>query len=132
MDIKPEIEKAGAQLVAIGTGNQMFAKGFVEGVPFTGDVYRDPPAATFKAMNLTRLGYWEVMKRFFFNLSSLSWSQENKEKYPTSNMEGDGLQTGAVYVIATDGTIKYQFIENDNEVDVFADTEAIKKALLDL
>eukprot|EP01134_Creolimax_fragrantissima_P004135 CFRG4135T1 len=129
MDLEPQIENAGARLVAIGTGNQFFANSFKDGLPFSGDVYRDPEALTFKAMNLKRLSYWEVISRFFFSFASLSFAKTMKEKYPTSNMEGDGLQTGAVYVISKEGEIKYAFIEDESAPDVFADNDAIEKAL---
>lgn len=61
MDIKPEIEAAGARLVAVGNGSAYFAKQFVEGLKFPSDaVYLDKDSAVFKELNLPRLGLLAV------------------------------------------------------------------------
>jgi hypothetical protein len=61
MDIKPQIEAAGARLVAIGNGSAYFAKQFAEGLPFPADaVFIDKDSAVYKELNLPRLGFLSV------------------------------------------------------------------------
>lgn len=129
MDIKPQIDQLGAKLVAVGTGSQLFAKKFQEGLAFPGDVYRDPDAAIFKELKLPRLGMMATMARFFLNPSALMFYNSLKGKYAASDMEGDGQQTGGVFVISPEGKILYGFKENDADPETFADNKAILAAL---
>jgi hypothetical protein len=55
------------------------------------------------------------MARFFLNPSALGFYNTLKGKYPTSNMEGDGQQTGGVFVISPEGKLLYSFKEGDHE-----------------
>jgi len=124
------VNQLGYKLVAVGTGNRFFAKGFIEALPWTGSVLLDPQANAFKAANLPRWGLGAVIWRFFMGWSVLSFGKKLKAKHPKSNMEGDGLQSGGVYVLGKgDKTdVLFEFREADNPVDVFADNEAILAA----
>lgn len=55
------------------------------------------------------------MARFFLSTSALRWYNSNKSNYATSNLEGDGNQTGGVFVISPEGKMLYSFKENDND-----------------
>jgi hypothetical protein len=57
----------------------------------------------------------QVMARFFLNPSALGFYNTLKGKYPTSNMEGDGQQTGGVFVISPEGKLLYSFKEGNHE-----------------
>ena len=69
------------------------------------------------------------MARFFLNPSALSSYNGFKSKYGAADMEGDGQQTGGVFVISPEGKMLYSFKESDHDPDVFADNKAIVAAL---
>lgn len=52
MNILPQLDQLGAKLVALGPGTHNFAKKFKEGLSFPGEVYRDPDAKVYEALNL--------------------------------------------------------------------------------
>jgi len=137
MDIKPRLDETGAKIVAIGNGSAAFAKKFRDGLPFQGDIYLDPEAKTFQALNLRRLSMWEIMTRFLMSFSAIAFSRSISARYQSSDMQGDGMQTGGIFVVGSDPKdltrkkILYAFVESENNVDAFADTEAIVKACRD-
>eukprot|EP01115_Flamella_aegyptia_P013716 TRINITY_DN7459_c0_g1_i1.p1 TRINITY_DN7459_c0_g1~~TRINITY_DN7459_c0_g1_i1.p1 ORF type:complete len:172 (+),score=44.92 TRINITY_DN7459_c0_g1_i1:201-716(+) len=121
----------GVDLVAVGNGNTLFAKGFKEGIPFEGEVLIDETSTVFQKASLPRLSVWQTLKRFLMNLSLLSLYSSLGNDYPNSNLNGDGQQTGAVYVLGPgkDSKILYSFRENDNDPETFADIDAILEAV---
>jgi len=135
MAIKPQLDEKGIPLIGIGTGSKFFARKFKEGLPFTGQVYIDPEALTFKAKGLRRLSIWEVAQRFVLSLKALSFYKSISSKYAYSDTEGDGQQTGGVYVLGPDPSqpgkkkLLYTFNEVDHDPTEFADTNAILNAI---
>lgn len=69
------------------------------------------------------------MARFFLNPSALSFYNNLKGKYPTSNMEGDGQQTGGVFVVSPEGKLLYSFKENDHEPSMFGNATTVESGL---
>uniref|UniRef100_A0A7S4HJE4 Uncharacterized protein n=1 Tax=Vannella robusta TaxID=1487602 RepID=A0A7S4HJE4_9EUKA len=127
MKIKPQLDQLGVRLVAVGTGSKLFAKKFKEGVPFDGEVFLDPEAKTFKAIDLPRLSIWQVTKRFLLNLTAISFYRQISSNYPQSDTKGDGQQTGGVFVVGpgVGEELLFSFRENDAEVEEFASHDDI-------
>jgi len=134
MELKPQLDQMGVSLIGVGTGSKIFGKKFRDLLPFTGEVYIDPECATFKAKGLHRLTAWEVVKRFIVSWTAISFYKTISAKYQSSDTEGDGQQTGGVFVIGPDPShpekkkLLYSFHESEHEVSVFADPEAILAA----
>jgi len=130
MDIKPNLDQMNVRLIAVGNGSANFARKFQNGLPFTGEVYLDPESNTYKALALYRLGKWEVMKRFFFSLTAMTFYKNQAQNYAHADTEGDGQQTGGVFVVGPGRgkQLLYQFRENDHTPEVFADNNAILEA----
>jgi len=132
MALEKDLQAKGVSLVAIGNGSQNFAKKFRSSVNWPGPVFIDKDSAIYKAMGLKRMSKWEVAKRFFLSFSFMSfYRKELSSLSDKSDMEGDGHQTGAVFVVGPgeESDPIYCFREGDNAVDTFADTAAILAAV---
>jgi len=90
----------------------------------------DHDSNAFKALKLPRLTTWQVISRFFFSLTSIKFARSISGLYPQSDLEGDGQQTGGVFVVGPgeDSEIQYKFLEGDHDVDQFADLKEVYKA----
>jgi len=130
MDIKPRLDEMNVRLVAVGNGNANFARKFQNGLPFPGEIYLDPQSKTYQALSLHRLSLWEVTKRFLLSLSSLKFYKESAAKYAAADTEGDGAQTGGVFVVGPGRgkDILFAFKENEHLPEEFADNNAILEA----
>ena len=130
MKFKQQFDQLGVRFIAVGNGSILFAKKFKQSVPFEGEVFIDPQSAAFKAANLPRLTIWQVTKRFILNLTALSFYRGATAKYPGSDVEGDGQQTGGVFVVGPGigGDIYYSFRENETDPTTFANPEEIMAA----
>lgn len=128
MSIKPQLDQLGVRLIAVGTGNKNFAQKFQKGLPFEGEVYLDPEANSFRALSLKRLSVWEVTKRFVLSSTALGFYKKKSKEYASSDVQGDGQQTGGVFVVGPKDRLYYSFIENEHEVTEFANPEDILKA----
>jgi len=126
MQIKPKLDLLGVALIAVGNGSIKWAKKFRRSVGFTGAIYTDPDADCFRAMNLPRLSTWQALKRFI-NGKFFAIYKSTKEKFDLADTEGDGLQTGGVFVVGPGAgrPLSYWFKEVDEDVDEFADLNAI-------
>eukprot|EP01012_Entosiphon_sulcatum_P048921 TRINITY_DN6749_c0_g1_i1.p1 TRINITY_DN6749_c0_g1~~TRINITY_DN6749_c0_g1_i1.p1 ORF type:complete len:182 (+),score=36.65 TRINITY_DN6749_c0_g1_i1:52-597(+) len=129
LELKPELDRLGVKLVCIGNGSAYFAQKFKEGVNWPGDIYLDPDSSIYKALQLKRWSMWEVTKRFFFSSKAIGWAKEFTKKYKSSDLQGDGQQSGGVLVL-TPGVDEPLFFhkEMDAEPTVFADNAAILAA----
>ena len=125
----------GIALVVIGNGSKYFADMFVEALKFTGDVYRDPDSAIFAAWDLIRFDNKQAKTRFF-DPALKSWYQNTigNQGYK-EDMEGDGLQSGAVFGVGAekDGSMEvfFSFREQENLTNTFAKGSAILSACRD-
>jgi len=130
LKIKPQLDQLGVKLIAVGNGNKYFAKKFADGISFDGEVYLDPESKAFAAANLPRLSVWQAVKRFMMNWAALKFFREISPQYANSDLEGDGQQTGGVFVVGPgeNSEVLFEFREFDNEVTQFADHDAILKA----
>eukprot|EP01104_Vermistella_antarctica_P018398 TRINITY_DN678_c0_g2_i1.p2 TRINITY_DN678_c0_g2~~TRINITY_DN678_c0_g2_i1.p2 ORF type:complete len:138 (+),score=28.09 TRINITY_DN678_c0_g2_i1:297-710(+) len=117
----------GVKLVAVGTGSKLFAQGFKKSLPWPDEVFLDPQANVYKAANLERWGLMKTLWRFFTNSAVRKVAGLAGKKYPEANMEGDGQQSGGVFVIApgTPGKILFEFREMDHDPEEFCTSEQI-------
>jgi len=130
MQIKPNLDQLGVPLIVVGNGSKRFAQKFKEGIKFTGEIYLDPESKSFKALSLPRLSAWQAVKRFFFESKTVKFFKSLKKTYQSSDLEGDGQQTGGVFVVGPGigRPMRYVFREHENETDSFADLDAILAA----
>jgi len=120
----------GVPLIAIGNGNKHFATKYKEGIGFSGEIYLDPQSKSFEMLNLHRLSAWETMKRFF-SPKALKTSKELFSKYKNADLQGDGQQTGGVFVVGpgVGQPLRFSFYENEHDTDTFANNDDILAAL---
>jgi hypothetical protein len=134
MKDKSKFDAIGANMVAIGNGKPLFAKGFQNSIPMgEGNVFIDGESAVYKALQLKRMSVWEGMKNFLLSPKVVSLYKRLSPMYQGSNMSGDALQMGGVFVITPppDEKIIYKFIESENPPDEFANVEAMLQACAD-
>lgn len=99
LKIKPQLDAANVQLIVVSTGDVGAARSFVEHMPWPGRIYLDPLAVTYKGLACVRLTKWQAVKRWFLSWQVLSFFRSKSSEFDHSNMEGDGLQTGAILLI---------------------------------
>eukprot|EP00456_Euglypha_rotunda_P032418 TRINITY_DN25125_c0_g1_i6.p1 TRINITY_DN25125_c0_g1~~TRINITY_DN25125_c0_g1_i6.p1 ORF type:complete len:156 (-),score=37.75 TRINITY_DN25125_c0_g1_i6:19-486(-) len=130
MQIKPQLDKLGVPIIAVGNGNARFAKKFKEALKFDGNVYLDTDCKMFKVAALPRLSIWQAVKRFFNGTARAFYAKLSKN-YSQSDLEGDGQQTGGVFVVGpgVGRPLRFSFRESDYDPDVFADNKEILKAV---
>jgi prostamide/prostaglandin F2alpha synthase len=128
MALKPALDEHGVRLIAVGNGDFAMAKQFKEGLNWPGEVYLDPDSTSYKAIHLKRLSNWEVAKRYFTSLRVLSWFKNNPHK--AQNQDGDGFQTGGVFIVGpgAGSSVIFSFKEIDNDPLSFPIPEAILNA----
>mmetsp|Transcript_148442 Transcript_148442/g.210832 ORF Transcript_148442/g.210832 Transcript_148442/m.210832 type:complete len:134 (-) Transcript_148442:258-659(-) len=130
MAMKDQLDQLGVGVVAVGNGSPMFAKKFAESIPFEGDIFIDEESLTYKAASLERLSLWATLKRFFFNGGARALWKSASDKYENADLQGDGQQTGGVFVVGPGekSDILYSFKESEAAPDEMADNEAILEA----
>jgi len=126
MQLKAKLDQIGVPLIIIGNGTIKAADKYKNGLHWTGEVFIDSESKMYKLMQLPRLSAWATVKRFLGRRVIKMYKQLSKQ-YLTADAEGDGQQTGGVFVVGpgTGRPIRYSFIESDNEPDVFADVDAV-------
>jgi len=130
MQIKPNLDQLGVPLIVVGNGSKRFAQKFKEGIKFNGEIYLDPESKSFKALGLPRLSAWQAVKRFFFDSKAVKFFKGLKKTYRNADLEGDGQQTGGVFVVGPGigRPMRYVFREHENDTETFADLDAILEA----
>ncbi|KJE92131.1 hypothetical protein CAOG_03149 [Capsaspora owczarzaki ATCC 30864] len=131
LEIKPQLDAAGVKIVLVGTGNRYFAEKFIENVPgngqrFPAEVYIDPEQTAYKARGLQRVGLLH-----FLSWTAISeWRKANKN-HPNADLQGDGLQTGGIYLVGpgADSAIHFAFNEYDHPVGTLVDNDQILAAV---
>jgi len=95
---------------------------------FPGDVFYDPTAESFKALNLPRLSVWQALKRFLSNKARVVYGKLAQEY--DSDLEGEGLQTGGVFVVGPGigKKLSFYYKEADEDMDVFAEARDVLAA----
>lgn len=106
-DAYEEIRAAGADLVAIGTGNQLHAKEFVEEerIPFLVLVDDDSQAAS--AASVKRGSAWNVLGPKTYGDSLRSWKAGYRIHAPGKRV----FQLGATFVLGPRDRVRYEHID---------------------
>lgn len=103
-----EIEDAGAQLIAIGSGHARWARDFIEeqGVEFP--VFVDPGVRSYEHFGMKR-GLREVVTLKSVRHAGRALSAGHRQ----SPIRGDGLQNGGVVVTNANGDVVYKHVEQE-------------------
>lgn len=104
MNIKEELDKEGATLIAIGSGTQEQAVYFRDKFNFTGEVYLDPELHAYKAFGLVR--------GFFKTLGPASLWQGVKaisKGFHQGLNAGDLWQQGGIFVIGPGNQLLFAY-----------------------
>jgi peroxiredoxin len=103
-----EIETAGAQLIAIGSGHAGWARDFIEeqGVEFP--VFVDPGVRSYEHFGMKR-GLGEVLTLRSLRHAGRAIGGGHRQ----SPVRGDGLQNGGVVVIDRNGDVVYKHVEQE-------------------
>lgn len=124
--VKDQIQKRNATIVAIGSGNLQMAKNFYKQSPFANDpifeLYVDPSLESFKEFQLPR-SLWKTFKPSKKWISMLKASKELGVKM--GSLQGDALQQGGIFVIGPGDALHCGFV-NENTGDHANLEEVIK------
>ena len=106
-DARPQILAAGAELVAIGTGNVKHARHFVEEETIPFPVLLDDDAEAAHAASVKRSGAWNVLGPKTYGASLRTWRRGHK-----IHMAGKRVfQLGATFVVGPGNEIGYEHID---------------------
>lgn len=99
---RESFEREGAQLVVIGDGAPNFIEGFRERSGYKGPIYTDPELLSYQALELRR------DLRGALSLSTAKRSlQAYRQGFRQIETQGDTLQLGGVFMVATNGEVVY-------------------------
>jgi peroxiredoxin len=106
----PEITARGADIVAIGTGDVRYARGFVEQeqIPFL--VLVDDAAAAANAASVRRINWFTLMGPGTWGATRKRW----KEGYRIHKAGKRANQLGATFVIGPGPVVRYQHLDDDS------------------
>jgi peroxiredoxin len=104
-----EIEKLGARIVAIGTGNPDFAAAFVRDEQIEFPVLIDQDAEAAKAIELASLSVIGLLKPSLFAARNRAREAGHKQKKTGARP----LQLGATLVVAPGGEVIYEYRDRD-------------------
>ena len=104
-----EIEKAGARIVAIGTGNRQFATAFVHDEAIRFPVLIDDEAAAAKAIELGRTSALGLLKPSVIAGRRRAAAAGHKQK----RLGERPMQLGATLVVAPGGDVLYAHMDSD-------------------
>ena len=106
---QPEIEKAGARIVAVGTGNQQFAAAFVHDEAIRFPVLIDDKAEAAKAIELGRTSALGLLKPSVAIGRLRATAAGHRQK----RLGERPMQLGATLVIAPGGEVLYSHMDSD-------------------
>jgi len=103
-----EITSAGAEIVAVGTGDERYAKGFVEDerVPFP--VLVDDSATAAHAASVKKVNFATLL---FDPRSMKGARQAHREGYRVKKSGRRVNQLGATFVLGPGSTVRYEHID---------------------
>eukprot|EP01069_Polyplicarium_translucidae_P006310 Polyplicarium_translucidae@DN2939_c0_g1_i4.p2 len=135
MEVADALKKNDIQLVAIGNGSEAFAEKYKASLNFPGPIYIDGESTLFKALGMPRWSNWKFA-RWLFSWSKMSHFRDLGKKYPGSDMQGDGHQTGGVLVAGPGASSdlrvlfrEYDGMESADDASKFLAGSALLQAL---
>jgi len=106
----PDITARGADVVAIGTGDVRYARGFVEEeeIPFL--VLVDDDAAAARAASVRKVNFFSLLAPRTWKATRKTW----KAGYRVHKSGKRVNQLGAMFVIGPGPTVRYEHIDDDS------------------
>lgn len=104
---------------------------YIRDVGFPGEVYLDPQSTAFKAASLKRTSVMSFLWSFITNGAGRRFYNAAAKKHRGSNLKGDGLQTGGVFVVGpgADSDVIYESREYDKPGSKFVEPQELLEAL---
>jgi hypothetical protein len=127
----PEIERRGAQLVAVGQGTEEevahYCGEYASGFPCLGD----PSRSSYQLLGLKRGGWWSVVVRPFLTDTRKSLGLIREADLAASRLEStDVLQLGGVAIVDRAGTLRFLHVaESTDDIPANEDILAALDAL---
>ena len=106
-DAYDEIKETGAEVVAIGTGNERYARGFVEEERIPFPVLVDDDAVAAKTASVKRGSAWNVLGPGTYRASM----RTRRAGYKILMSGKRVFQLGATFVVGPGDTIRYEHID---------------------
>ena len=106
-DASPEISRARAEIVAIGTGNERYARRFVEEEGITFPVLVDDDAVAARLASVKRGGTWNVLGPKTYGDSWRTWRRGHHIHVAGKRV----FQLGATFVVGPGDRIRYEHID---------------------
>ena len=108
-DAYEDIKAAGADVVAIGTGNQRHAIEFVEeeNIPFA--VLVDDDADAARAASVKRGSAWKILGPETYGDSIRTWRAGHKIHKPGKRT----FQLGATFVVGPGDVLRYEYLDEN-------------------
>jgi hypothetical protein len=122
-DAYEDIRATGAEVLAIGTGNQTHAREFVEeeNIPFP--VLVDDDASAARAASVKRGSAWKILGPETYGDSIRTWRAGHKIHKPGKRV----FQLGATFVVGPGEVLRYEYLD-ENTAD-HAPLDDVMKAL---
>jgi peroxiredoxin len=108
-DAYPQITAAGGDVVAIGTGNKMYAAAFAEEMKVQFAVLVDDEGAAAEAASLKKMKPWDLFNPRLWKRSAAAFREGHKQKKPGKRT----MQLGAVFVVGSGDRMRYEHLESD-------------------
>jgi hypothetical protein len=121
MKIKKQLDKAGVDLIAVGSGSTSQAKEFVKSFKFKGEMFVDPSLKTYKAFKLKR-GLLQTVGP----ASIKSGISAMSKGFRQGRSAGDLWQQGGIFVIGPGEQLL--FAHRNQFAGDHADLEAVLEA----
>jgi peroxiredoxin len=108
-DIYPEIQAAGAEVVAIGTGDARYARGFVEEEQIPYPVLVDDEAEAARAASVKRGSALQVLGPSTYAGSVRAWRAGHNVHKPGKRT----FQLGATFVVGPGNAAAYEHLDRN-------------------
>jgi peroxiredoxin len=105
-----DIRTAGADVVAVGTGNQGYASAFVrdERIPFT--VLVDDHGDAARAAAVRTVGWFELLHPRTWRTSAAAWRAGHRIHRSGARV----TQLGGTFVVGPGDVVRYSHVDNDS------------------
>ena len=103
-DAYPEVQGAGGEVVAIGTGNASFASGFVADYRIPYPVLIDSDARAAKIMSIVRIPFWKMFHPASYAGTARAWRAGHRIGNAGRRVD----QLGSTFVVGPGPALVYE------------------------
>jgi peroxiredoxin len=103
------ITAAGGEVVAVGTGNRMYAGAFAEDMKVTFPMLVDDDGKAAAAASLKKMKPWDLLNPMLWKKSIAAFKDGFKQGKPGARP----MQLGAVFVVGPGDRVRYEHLESD-------------------